>query len=809
MGKKGSKTPYIDYYISMHLGYCTGPVDAFLGMLVKDKQVHEDGFIHHVEAVIPVDKPDLFGGNLREGGMVGDVHYLPGFDTQVAPQTLADRVNRTPETMPGYRGITSLWFYGNRQTGRPGFKFSSNSPTLPPIWARFARSSQTLTNNVAVIRGQGTQTHDNNPANIIHECLVNSDWGMGGSPDMVDTVSFNYAAYYLNDESLGLSILWTRQNTIEDFIQEILNHIQGLFFFNPYTGKAHLKLLRADYDPETLPVIGPDDANLTTFRRPLWGETVNEITISWTHYQTEETETVTYQDLANIAMQGEVVSETRNFYGVRNAELASALGARELRTASTPLASATLKINRKLAFTEQDGIDRRGFLPGDCIRLTWPAYDIQNVIMRIMDINWGSPSDAEITLSLLEDIFGLPYASYGPAPETEWEPPEQDPDGPLYDEVEILFRSIPYSLISAEVGDADIDISDDMYNQIIIGMYMLPRIDQTDFHSYIAYRPTVTSSGGAAWESIGEKQTVGHTTILTDMVQEVISVIEVDTTIGGDWPAPDAIGILLTPTTSAPNYEEFREEWILFQEFLGEGEDGDRWRVRRGILDTVPAEWPAGNRLVIMSESFNGYDTSTRFADTEERYKFQVRTTAGLGDMETLGEIVTERVDRPYRPYRPANVHVGVTMFGQEDQSQNPDGTGTIFDDLHIPRDWTISCTWSRRNRHMEDLVYFRWDDADVPPEDGQTTTIILLDGNAEIGRIEGIAGTSYDLELTKTTAQLEELNLKFISVRNGLESLQGIKIGLKLYLKGYGSDWGRLYGGWPEEPISPPVTLP
>src|SRR5690606_15498728 len=107
-------------------------------------------------------------------------------------------------------------------------------------------------------------------------------------------------------------------------------------------------------------------------------------------------------------------------------------------------------------------------------------------------------------------------------------------------------------------------------------------------------------------------------------------------------------------------------------------------------------------------------------------------------------------------------------------------------------------CTWNNRNRWAEDQTWLAWDDPEVPPEEGQTTEIIFMNGGAEYHRITGLTGNSHEFHIVETTKRLEELTLKFVSRRNGLESLQGMKIDLLLYMKGFGSDWGYLWGGWP-----------
>lgn len=67
-----------------------------------------------------------------------------------------------------------------------------------------------------------------------------------------------------------------------------------------------------------------------------------------------------------------------------------------------------------------------------------------------------------------------------------------------------------------------------------------------------------------------------------------------------------------------------------------------------------------------------------------------------------------------------------------------------------------------------------------------------------EIARISGLTGTSFDLDIYDYTMQFEDLAIQVMSERDGLESLQGVVIDLSLYIKGYGSDWGYAWGGWP-----------
>lgn len=787
MGKKPDGPPYINYYISMLLGYCHGPVDQFMQLTIKDKTIfEEDGSESYTEqAVIPINEPDLFGGNLREGGLVGTMEYMPGGITQLAPQSLADRVGLTPTTMPGFRGQAVLWFHGDDNSGAKGFRVGSNSPSVPAIEARFRRASRTLDNNVPIILSPDETRHNSNPANMIWECFTDTTWGMSGVASQLDMASFNAAAQTLNDENFGMSLLWDVQSPIEDFVQNILNHINGIYFFNPFTGKGVLKLLRDDYDVDSLPELGPDNCVLDTFRRPLWGETINEITLSWTNPKTEDDETITFQDLGNIAMQGDVSPDTRDFAGIRDRALAGDVCSRELRQAAAPLASAKIKVDRR----------KQTFLPGDVFAFRWPERDIERIIMRVLDIDWGTVDNALITLNCLEDIFGLPYAKFEEPSGTTWEPPGKDPDDPLFEGFEYMFRATPYSLLATHApffGGYTFD--DTTYNLIGINSYVLPTDAQFDLGSYLLYRPGIDTLGDETWNFIGEKWVVGHTALAQAIGEGVTTTIKLDTMIGpGDWPREKFMGFFV-------GADEFTDELFTF---VARTEEGD-WIIRRGILDTIPRAWPAGTKVIIQSTAYNGYDFTERFADTSERYRFKIRTSLGISEFSP--PVSTVRPDRPYRPYRPANVKIVDTMFGLSDEGQFIDPADVdMFKNRHEPRTWQVHCSWSRRNRFTEDKSWLAWDDADVTPEIDQTTEIIIYAGDEEIDRIVGITGTSYDLDLTAHTGRLTSLRLKFISRRphpdvpEGLESLQGVTIKLRLYYKGFGSDYDYLWGGWPD----------
>lgn len=770
MGKKRPRKYWYEYYLSFHLGFCHGPCDALTAIYMKEKEAWK-GEVYG-NTVIDINKRDLFGGEEREGGVSGHVHVMLGSQGQLIPSALASRLGRTPETAPGFRLTATLAFLG-RSLGS-GFYVGANYPHVPNVWARFRRAPKTFGGNPVIINELGF--HDANPAHIIHECLVDKDFGMGAPEWLLDQQSFAYAAQVLADEKFGLSLLWTQQTTIEAFIQEILDHIKGMFFFNPRTGLGTLRLLRNDYDPNNLPHIGPDEADLDTFRRKLWGETVNEIIISWTNPEKEETETITYHDPANIAMQGEVVSENRHYYGIRSAELASFVGARDIVEASTPLATAQIRVNRR----------KWDILPGDVVKFSWPKYNIDQLIMRVMEVDYGKPDDAEMKLTLIEDIFGLEHATFLDPPRTEWRDPDQDPNEPPYDLVIVAFFALPYPLVVDMVGSEN--ISDERYPDILIGTMVFPRPVQTDFQSFVLWDEDVDATGTLQWFEAGEKQTTGSTFIGSALQPEVESVIilDMESATGPTQPEVGGLGMFIHEDGSGWERREFKDELVLFLEDLG----NNAWRVARGVLDTIPHHWPRGTRIAFIDASFDAVDLSPELADVDNRYKIQPRTSLGKREFLITEPVATNRPARPYMPFRPANVHVDGVMFDVTDHSKN-----------YNPRNWTIETWWSNRNRFLEETVYRRWDDATVSMEDGQTVELCFWwsppgEASEDERRVKGLTGTSYSIDVFKT-GQVERIPIKFVSKRDDLESLQGYETEVILYRKGFGSDWGYFYGGW------------
>jgi uncharacterized protein YegL len=551
---------------------------------------------------------------------------------------------------------------------------------------------------------------DANPAHIIYECLTNTDWGMGSPEAAIDKPAFESAALTLYAEAFGLSLMWTRQTTIQEFVQEILDHIQGVLFVDPATGLLTLKLIRDDYNPDDLPVIDPDNADLSNFSRKLWGDIVNEIAVTWTNPVNEQEETITVQDDASIATQGGIVSDSRNYYGVRNADLAQRLAYRDLRSAGQPLASCEAEVDRT----------QWRLRPASVIKLTWPEYGLSEIVMRVTSIDYGRPGDMTIKLSLMEDVYGLDIGDYEPPPSSEWEDPSAPP-APL-ETVEIF--TLPLFFAADTTVSAFVESPE--YPEVLAGV--LATDDSEDTFSYELWGEVALPNGDLEWQSLGTNNIIGRAGLVSDINAEATSTgVEYEGLIGQT--APTAGGFAIIGDEGETGNEIAMIDAV--------DEDGTITLVR-GVLDTVPRAWPAETPVWFVDGNTLFEDSLVRAAGETVEYKLLSRTSQGLLALESAPLESATLSERPWLPNRPANVKAHGEAWSSED---------ALIDATGRSDPW-VTVTWANRNRLTEDSQVLSWTDGDVTPEDGQTTTIIVLPADSEtpLATHDGLSGTSFDV---------------------------------------------------------------
>ncbi len=723
--KSGDKIEVFDYQMSMHVGICAaGDGLELLSLKYGEKEIWRGREAD--PATLAVDKPDLFGGRKKEGGVGGHVWWLPGKSDQTIPNALATRMGKTTATCPGFRGLASVFFTAAANVG--GFWWGTNNPYLRAITARVRRPSIGLNPDIAMIRvpddSQGNQQWSSNPAHMIYECLTNADWGMGESPTLIDKPSFEAAAQTLYDEKFGLCMIWTRQSTIENFIGEILNHIQAALFVNPATGKHTLKLLRADYDVESLPVIDPGNAILSSFKRKAWGEISNEVVVTYTNPESGKEATVTAQDLAGVASQGGTISASQNYYGVVSQALAISLAERDLAAMVNPIATCEATVSREFWNT----------VSSDVVALSWPEYNIDRIVFRVSVVDKGPNT---VTLNLYEDIFGLDHASYLEPGDTEWVNPSQPPEPVTHYQM----GTAPAFMMAAALGLND--PSELQYPEVMSAVTVGP--DSDDDVSYDLVSHVTDVNGTVSRGSLGTRAFHGTWVLLNGLPAEASSLIPTLTGLRGR--TPETGDFILIGTGPDEQTETATVQSV----------DGSGWLLNRGMLDTVPREWAVGTRAFVIPAAATIGDETIRSAFEDVSYWFLTQTTQGKLDLDDAPQVNVTLSDRPYKPLRPADVKVNGTAFGV----------------LRLESESALLVTWANRNRELESTQAMRWTDSDVSGETGQSTEIVLRrpDGS-HFKTYSGLSGTSHEIPLGDVIGETR-LQISVRSRREDFVSLQ------------------------------------
>lgn len=810
MSKGGSSVTVTDYRMTIDFGICYGVLNSINSIYIKETRVW-CGYMTSPGS-IDINLPDLFGGDLAEGGVVGTIEAWFGTDDQVMSDSAAAQYDLTPSTMPGYRQLGHAMFRGEGTNPDLGFKWAVNNPYLPSTWINVTRIPDSLSEEYAFIYPNGrdysttidgpldvndgyhtvdpvaiganvedidaglvsisyyvtgafvltygsgsniglvqlfldfydengdlipgtsvsfndftdgtltqqwggplpvgcrtyrykavalatypiytntTITSDGtltfpsigpswcnidgtfesqaqaNPAHMIYEALNSEDLGMGSPRESFDLDSFMYAAQTFYNEGFGLTILWTDQSDIEAYVGEILNHVQAALFLSPVTGLWTLVPFRDDYDIDTIPVIDPSNCELDNPQRKGLGETVNEIVIEWTNPDSEETETITFQDPGNIAAQGSLVSKTNNYYGIRSAALANVVGDRDIRSASYPLFATEAFIDRTVP----------GLFPGGVVKLNWPADGIENMVLRIGDVDYGAPGDRVVKCSLTEDIFALEKSTFTTIQRTKWVSQDETPTP--FDHIEI--QTAPLALY-LRGGQSLSNISDDDYPSVPLAV-LADREGGGIVSSFDLMGDTVKANGEITTGRLAVLLPTPSGTLATALgytVQSTLPDSEVQAFCG--LQAADTGSFLIIGSGDATS------EIVMLDSY---NSGTETWTLARGMFDTVPRVWPIGTRVWFIGDALREIDPTEEADGVSATFYLLPTSSGGKLALADASPVSFTPSGRPYAPIRPVNFSVdyilGATSEPYEVELQNG---GAESSTTSVPDDWTCS----------------------------------------------------------------------------------------------------------------------
>lgn len=547
---------------------------------------------------ITINKPGIFGGDRKEGGIVGTLDVDIGGPAQGANDYLQSQLG---DDIPAWRGVTGIVL---RQM------YIGASPYLKN-WAFWCRRMPDDWYAAKAAIGQ-----DANPAHIIYELLTNRDFGMAYQTTDIDSASFTAGADTLYAEGFGMSMLWDRASSIESLLKDILAHIDAALYIDRQTGKFALKLIRDDYSVGALSTL--DESNISevvSFARRSNADLVNTLAVTYWDATTGKDGSVTVVDTAMVYQMGGTVARENKYPGITSYDLAESVAWRDLRALSSPLATAQITATREAA----------GLNVGDPFIFAWERYGITQMVMRVTSIEFGKAGSSQVKIAAVEDVFASAQSVYGTAPASIWTNPVNEPDEcPV-----IAAFEAPYYHLAMMLGDGISDLAADEGYVVATGM-----------------RPSGDALYSEMWVNAGVKYKRKSAEVPFCPVAVLAENIGItDTVLAVGWSA---------------DYDLVEYgQWALIDDEIVriDGATSSSITVGRGCMDTVPVAHDAASFVLIVG-GFLGIDITDYVDSATVNIKLLPTTSLGTLDIDDATAQPVSLASRASRPYPPARVRI-------------------------------------------------------------------------------------------------------------------------------------------------------
>lgn len=593
-----------------------------------------------------------------------------------------------PETIvlfpTGYADADAQW---DSVIGRETAAFAKTTATSTLTVKVYSPLSGTIW-RAGVSRSSSIGMLGMNPAHILYDSITSrrENGGMEEPVGRISEPSFLAAADRLYAEGFGLCTSWKGGESAEQFQQRILNVIGGAISQSRKDGLYYLDLLRGDYDVETLPTITDDEIITWSAEPSNPSESINQIQVKWFDPQTrEERITTPIQSLGAIQDAGGVLGDIREYYEIPVESLALRVGDRDLASTASALWKFDFSCTRR-------PYDLR---PGMYVRLLCPKRGFADVVAVVGDIDYGSFGADEIQIVALQDVFGLPDASYV-EPQDSMNPPSGANTPAENITVEVAIEA-PYIEVAPAMPPDDLEALDDATGFILVG----------------GARPGNGTNYKLMTKAAGEEyaeSTYGNWC-------PVLNIVEAD--VLSDAAPQTAFtftgGALLDRVTLG--------SWALWGSEIVRVDALDTTAgtvtFGRACADTVP--WPhAADSLVFFLGDWNASD-QREYLDGETVYAKLLNRNSISQVPELIATELSVTMDsRLSRPYPPANVKIDDVFY----PSSVTEGA-VITDAFRV--------TWAHRNRVSQADTLLDFQDGGVTPADNTRYALRFLDASAAL----------------------------------------------------------------------------
>lgn len=715
MGKASKVTVGYKYYMGLHMCIGRGPVDEVCEITVGDRQAWQGSATGNTQ--ININKPNLFGGTKGEGGIDGTLDVMMGG----AGQTMSTKLRAMLQgKQPEFRGTLTAFFDGMVCAMNPypkAWKFRVRrvlSGWDGGVWYP-DKAKIPLTGYY----GDGTsrQVIAMNPVHIIYEALTNRAWGLGRDRSLFLDAAWRKAADDVFDEKFGLCIRWGRQDTLMSFVQTVIDHIGCAVYVDKFTGQFTIKLIRNDYDADTLPIVDTDSGllsideatNASTYNL------LNEIVVTGQNPVTNDVITQRAHNLALIQTQGAVNSDTRDYPGLPTAELCAVIAQRDLKAASTNVRRFTVVLDRRMWHLQ----------PGDVFKLRDPvSRGIETVVVRVGNVEESGQVDGSIKVTAVQDVFAVELNTF-----TDVQPPGHvEPDA-----TPGIARRLVYEMTYAELARS---LPDGEFNAF--------RPVEGVIHAH-AEKPTPLSMGfDLSVRPEGQANFVvngsGDFTPLAELANQV-----------------DYLQTILNYYKEGEDFDDDDQVYVGMSLLLGKGPRYEHEIVRvdaidrnaktltvaRGCWDTVPKRHFGGDLIWAIEDNGGTDDVKYVTGETVEMKILPWTLKGGRfpEDQAPIDELTF--MQRFYRPYAPGLMKWKTIASGTNQWWFNSFDLRADVGTDEVPDFATL--TWAHRDRVVQQDKLVDHLEPSIGPEPGTTYRLRVFDGLGVLQRTEtGIVGTQF-----------------------------------------------------------------
>lgn len=580
---------------------------------------------------------------------------------------------------------------------------------------------------------------DMNPAHIGRDAIL--DPGSGGTGDAAEIGdTFTAAADTLYAEGFGLSLFWENGLSRDEFQQLVERHIDGNFYVDRLTGKWEIKLIRDDYDVETLPVL---DASIITdwqeASRSMPAELPNYVSLTYTRREDGEPTTLSLANLGALQTVGRIRAEKVEYPGITRAALASRVLLRDTIALTTPLWTGACTV----AWLDP------ALNKGSVVIINEPRIGMNNVVVRLTEIEESDGADTSVLIRFVEDVFALPddilVADAAPAVASATDA--------LPGSIQMV-EEVPYYLVALQQGQADLDA--DLAAEPDLGYFHATEDRPNGFH----INAKITVDTGSGWVDTGVTDYAPAPALLgaltadpEDITVEIENIAALSAVIQGSL---CSIG----------------SEYLRVDDLVVTGSTVTA-TLGRGCLDSVPDEHQIGDKILF----FQGLANSdmVQFLAGEE-IDVRIRGRTSLDEVKISEAPNTHIVfdSRAIRPYPAGNVKI--------DGSYLP------------PSGWSGSATitWAHRDRTLQTTTSVEdFTAGDIGPEPG-TTYRVRVEAFDSAGDSLGIfidtnvgAVTTYDLtDISAAPANTVRIGISVLPERDGYTARAEYQFAIDLWYK-------------------------